>query len=220
MPEILLASDSPRRRELLQLTGWPIATGAHHVPESRLPGEGPVEFTQRLARKKAGSHTATSGLAGLVLGSDTVVVDGERILGKPASEAEARATLTELRGRAHRVVSSIAVVDHVNRVERVDTCISRVPMRDYSDDELEAYLSGGSPLDKAGSYGIQDAEFEPVDMDQMRDCFANVMGLPLCHLARTMRSLGYEPPNDVPQACVAHTGYDCTVYPDILEGRA
>lgn len=199
---------------MLQLTGWPIAVDASQVAETPRPGERPVELTRRLAREKA------AGLPGLVLGSDTVVVDGEQILGKPASVAEARATLAELRGREHQVVSSLAVVDRAHGIERLDTCISRVPMRRYSDRELESYLDGGSPLDKAGSYGIQDQDFQPVDMSRMRDCYANVMGLPLCHLVRTMRALGYEPPNDVPQACIAHTGYDCQVYPDILERRA
>lgn len=171
-------------------------------------------MTRRLALKKA------EGQAGLVLAADTVVVDDDRVLGKPRSKAEARGTLTQLRGRSHQVVTSIAVVDRAHGVRRLDTCVSRVPMREYAHDELEAYLSGGSPLDKAGSYGIQDQDFRPVDMRQMRDCFANVMGLPLCHLVRTMRALGHEPPNDVPQACIAHTGYDCPVYPAILERRA
>lgn len=199
---------------MLQLTGWPITVVASQVAEIPRRGERPVELTRRLARDKA------AGLPGLVLGSDTVVVDRGQILGKPASKAEARATLVELRGREHQVVSSIAVVDQQRGVEQLDTCISRVPMRRYSDRELESYLDGGSPLDKAGSYGIQDRHFEPVDMAGMRDCYANVMGLPLCHLVRTMRALGHEPPNDVPQACIAHTGYECPVYADILEGRA
>lgn len=209
----MLASDSPRRRELLQLTGWPIMPAASDALETRRQGESPAEMTRRLALGK------TEGQTGLVLGSDTVVVDGGRVLGKPRSEAEARATLTELRGRSHQVVSSIAVVDRAQGIQRLDTCVSEVPMRGYDDHELEIYLSSGSPLDKAGSYGIQDHDFRPVDMEAMKDCFANVMGLPLCHLVRTMRALGHEPPRDVPQACIAHTGYDCRVFSDILEGR-
>ncbi len=213
MPEILLASGSPRRHELLGLTGWPIALAESDISESPSAGESPVELTRRLALEK------TRGHPGLVLGSDTLVVDGEQILGKPSSVDEARRTLASLRGREHEVVTSIAVVDRQRGAERVDTCVSAVPMRDYMEAELERYLAGGSPLDKAGSYGIQDDDFRPVDLAQMRDCFANVMGLPLCHLVRNMRALGHEPPNDVPQACIAHTGYDCPVYADILEGR-
>lgn len=197
----------------MQLTGWPLVVGGNDRPELQLPGEQPTHMTRRLALQK------TEGLAGLVLGSDTVVADDGRILGKPGSTAEARATLLELRGRSHQVVTSIALVDREQAIQRLDTCVSRIPMRDYSEPELERYLAGGSPMDKAGSYGIQDREFQPVDMRSLTDCYANVMGLPLCHVVRNMRALGHEPPNDVPQACCAHTGYDCQVYPAILRGE-
>lgn len=213
MPEILLASGSPRRRELLRLTGWPFTLAESEVAERALPGEAPIEFTRRLALEKAQLHR------GLVLGADTVVVDGEQVLGKPASVSEARDTLASLRGRVHQVVTSIALVNREHATEHVETCLSQVPMREYPEVELETYLASGSPLDKAGSYGIQDDDFRPVDLEQMQDCYANVMGLPLCHLVRSMRAIGHEPPNDVPQACIAHTGYDCPVYEDILEWR-
>jgi predicted house-cleaning NTP pyrophosphatase (Maf/HAM1 superfamily) len=108
------------------------------------------------------------------------------------------------------------VLDAAGRPMAVDTCVSEVPMREYADPEVEAYLDSGSPLDKAGAYGIQDGDFNPVDMSRMRDCFANVMGLPLCHLVRNLRRLGYEPPADVPAACQAFTGYECHVFPAIL----
>jgi septum formation protein len=79
-------------------------------------------------------------------------------------------------------------------------------------------VASGGPLDKAGAYAIQDGAFEPVDMSSFSDYFANVMGLPLCHVARSLRRLGVEPEADVPAACIAHTGYDCRVYPAILAG--
>lgn len=103
-------------------------------------------------------------------------------------------------------------------IELEDSCLSSVPMRDYDDAEIEAYLASESPLDKAGSYGIQDDGFDPVELSAMRDCFANVMGLPLCHVVRTMRKLGHEPPNNVPAACQRHTSYECPIYPQILQG--
>jgi predicted house-cleaning NTP pyrophosphatase (Maf/HAM1 superfamily) len=90
-------------------------------------------------------------------------------------------------------------------------------MRAYTDQEIEDYIASGEPFDKAGAYGIQHAGFHPVEA--MRGCYANVMGLPLCHLARTLARLGVTPPRDVPAACQAHIGYDCPVHQDVLEGR-
>jgi len=211
---LTLASASPRRQALLRLTGWEIFSRPGEVDERPEPGERPEQLTQRLAANKA---RAAGGE--LVLGADTVVVLENQMIGKPAGSDAARAMLQALRGRTHRVISSIALVDGAGRTVATDTCVSEVPMRDYGEAEIEQYLRSGSPLDKAGGYGIQDGDFNPVDMDQMHDCFANVMGLPLCHLVRNMRRLGYEPPADVPGACQAYTGYDCPVYPAILRGE-
>jgi len=211
---LTLASASPRRQELLRLTGWEITSRPGEVDERPEPGESPEPLTQRLAINKA---RAVGGE--LVLGADTVVVLENEMLGKPAGQAEAEAMLRALRGRTHRVISSIALVDGAGRTVALDTCVSEVPMREYGEAEIAQYLRSGSPLDKAGGYGIQDGDFNPVNMDQMHDCFANVMGLPLCHLLRNLRKLGYEPPADVPGACQAHTSYNCPVYPAILRGE-
>lgn len=197
----------------MQLTGWNVAPRSVEVSEGRLPGELPQAMTNRLAMKKAKAMPAGSGL---VLAADTIVVDGDTVLGKPRDAAQAREMLESLRGRDHQVMTSIALVDQATGSEFGDTCVSTVNMRDYDSIELEAYLDEGSPLDKAGSYGIQDGEM--VRLEDMRDCFANVMGLPLCHVVRSMRRLGYEPPRDVPEACQAHVNYDCPVYAKILEG--
>ncbi len=101
----------------------------------------------------------------------------------------------------------------------IEVCETSVPMRSYEEPELRAYIEGGSPFDKAGAYGIQDEAFRPVDLDAMRGCYANVMGLPLCHLGRAIKRLGYPPVVDIPQACMSHTGYDCDVYPLIEKGE-
>lgn len=92
-------------------------------------------------------------------------------------------------------------------------------MRAYSDAEIHNYVTGGSPFDKAGAYGIQDESFKPADVASMSGCYANVMGLPLCHLARAMRSLGFIASTDIPQACMNYTGYDCHVYSRIEKGE-
>lgn len=214
MVVLTLASASPRRQELLRLTGWKVVTRPAEVEERQELGETPGNLTRRLAVAKA---RATVGE--LALGADTVVVRDDEVLGKPADEVQARLMLQALRGRRHRAISSIALVDANGQTLATDTCVSDVPMRKYTDAEIEGYLATGNPLDKAGAYGIQDGGFQPVSMDGMQDCFANVMGLPLCHLVRTMRRLGHEPPADVPAACQAHTGYDCRVFPAILRGE-
>lgn len=197
----------------MHLTGLEVQVAAAEVDESRQRDESPSEMTRRLALAKA---KAVPSKGGLVLGADTVVVDGSDILGKPEDFGEARKMLEELRGRSHQVVTSIAIYNPETGSELIDTCVSNVPMREYSDSDLEQYLANGNPLDKAGAYAIQDKDFMPVDGDQMQDCFANVMGLPLCHVAR---NLPLAPLADVPAACQSHTGYQCPIYSDVLEGK-
>jgi septum formation protein len=197
----------------MQLTGLEVRVAAAEVDERRHQDESPGDMTRRLALAKA---KAVAGRSGLVLGADTVVVDGSEVLGKPEDFGEARQMLEALRGRSHQVVTSIAFYNPETDSELIDTCESNVPMRQYSDLDLEQYLANGNPLDKAGSYAIQDGDFMPVDIDQMQDCFANVMGLPLCHVAR---NLPLAPLADVPAACQAHTGYRCPIYADVLEGK-
>ena len=197
----------------MQLTGLDVEVTAADVDEQRLPNENPREMTRRLALAKA---RAVAGAGGLVLGADTIVVDGDDVLGKPRDSDDARRMLEALRGRSHQVITSIALYNPDTGAELIDTCESNVPMRQYSDTDLDRYLASGNPMDKAGAYGIQDKEFMPVDVDQMKDCYANVMGLPLCHLAR---NLPLAPLADVPAACQSHTGYQCPIYSDVLEGK-
>jgi len=197
----------------MQLTGLDVEVTAADVDEQRLPNENPREMTRRLALAKA---RALAGEGGLILGADTIVVDGDDVLGKPSDSDDARRMLEALRGRSHQVITSIAFYNPDTGAELIDTCESNVPMRQYSDTDLDRYLASRNPMDKAGAYGIQDKEFMPVDVDQMKDCYANVMGLPLCHIAR---NLPLAPLADVPAACQSHTGYQCPIYSDVLEGK-
>ncbi|HKY84117.1 MAG TPA: nucleoside triphosphate pyrophosphatase [Anaerolineales bacterium] len=214
---IMLASGSPRRQELLKLAGWEMAVLPAEVEEKAREHETGRELTRRLARSKAQATPSVHGA--IVLAADTIVVDGEELLGKPVDSAEARHMLERLRGRKHVVVTSLALQTPDGTLVQ-DTCESTVSMRDYSQEEIDRYLASGRPLDKAGAYGIQDGLFEPVEVSTFQDCFANVMGLPLCHVVRSLRRIGVEPKADVPAACIAHTGYDCHVYPAILAGDA
>ena len=110
----------------------------------------------------------------------------------------------------------IVLIEPQNHHEIVEVCETLVPMRNYDLVEIEAYVASGSPLDKAGAYGIQDDGFQPVAAELLQGCYTNVMGLPLCHLVRAMRRLGHHPPVDVPTACQVYTGFLCPVYQQIL----
>ncbi len=98
-----------------------------------------------------------------------------------------------------------------------DLCVTDVPMRNYSDEEIEAYVLSGDPLDKAGAYAIQHREFHPVE--NMKGCYASVMGLPLCHLIRVLQRMGVYPGADIPAACQSLLQYQCPVSPAILRGE-
>ncbi len=165
------------------------------VDESLLPGELPQVYVRRLAEMKARavlSRVEQSPREALlqrfvVIAADTAVVDGTDILGKPEDAAEAEAMLRSLRGRIHQVYTGLAALAVGGRLLN-DICVSEVVMRDYSDAEMMAYIASGDPLDKAGAYAIQHAGFRPVE--RLQGCYANVMGLPLCHLVRLLAGFG------------------------------
>jgi MAF protein len=213
---IILASASPRRAELLGLTGWQYDLCPVDVDETAESNEPAGDLALRLAYSKAEAALRIVPHAEILLAADTLVVDGERVLGKPSDKEDARRMLETLRGRDHRVISALVLKGTAG--EQVELCETVVPMREYGIDEVAAYIETGSPMDKAGAYGIQDREFNPVDVERTRGCFANVMGLPLCHLLRSMRRLGMNSRRDVPLACQSYTRYDCPVHAEILRG--
>lgn len=220
-PIVVLASGSPRRRELIALAGWEISLLPVDVDEAPRPGESAAALTRRLALAKAKAAIPSSPPGSIVVAADTIVTDDGGLLGKPRDDAAARAMLRRLRRRNHTVVTSLAVFGPPNGAgPLLDECSTDVPMREYGDDEIERFVASGSAADKAGAYGIQESRFHPVDVSALHGCFANVMGLPLCHLVRTLRRRGLEPRADVPTACRAHTDYDCPVYAGILQGQA
>jgi septum formation protein len=210
---LVLASRSPRRRELLTLLGLPFEVTAADVVETPRAGETPARLVTRLSRAKANRARQSNQRNRLVIGCDTIVaLDGD-ILGKPSHVAEAQEMLYRLRGRFHAVYSSIAIVDSLGR-QKTELAKTRLLMRTYNQAEVEAYASSGDPLDKAGAYAIQHEGFHPVE--QLVGCYAGVMGLPLCHLAHGLREWGVEPAVDLPTACHAYTGHRCAIYQGIL----
>lgn len=224
---IILASTSPRRRELLEILGIPFTiaspddnTEGEGIDETPLPGEAPTALVQRLSRLKA--QTVVNALLSssnqnsdpndlsIVIGADTMVVLEDKILGKPNGPAEAIQMLRLLRHQPHDVYSGLTVAysssnqhswRYITRLHR-----SKVWMRPYTDQEIEVYVTGGSPLDKAGAYGIQDQTFAPVA--RLEGCFANVMGLPLGELATILNEIGVLL-REASSVCTQHTGVAC-----------
>ncbi|GAB4520718.1 MAG: Maf family nucleotide pyrophosphatase [Anaerolineales bacterium] len=215
---LVLASSSPRRRELLSLAGWMFHVLHVDVNEEILAGESPADYVRRLARLKAQAVAEQVRPGAVIIGADTAVVDGADILGKPATVADADAMLRRLRGHTHQVYTGIAVFRPDDGFLADDLCVTDVPMRDYSDEELRAYVASGDPLDKAGGYAIQHRDFHPVDA--LSGCYAGVVGLPLCHLVRTIKRANIVPLADVPRNCQQMLHYRCPVYRAVLRGEA
>ena len=217
MTALILASASPRRRELLALGGWAFTLRPVEVAENPLADENPADFVRRMSQLKAQAAADGFGPGAFVIGADTIVTLENRIIGKPADGRAALNLLGELRGRAHEVLTGLTVIDTTTHQTYTDLARSSVPMRAYRDDEMQAYVASGDPLDKAGAYAIQHPEFQPVDRARFADCFANVMGLPLCHLLRRLRRLGVEPVYDLPGMCQTFLAYACPVSDVILK---
>ncbi len=215
---IILASGSPRRRELLGLTGLTFRLTKADIDETPRPGEAAADYTLRLSREKARAVMDAVTDDAVILAADTTVADGDTILGKPADPDEARAMLRRLRGRVHHVYTALTVIETASGCSVSEIAVTDVPMRDYSDDEIEAYIASGDPFDKAGGYAIQNAGFHPVTA--LSGCYANVVGLPLCHLIRALRVVGMTPGGDVPLRCQQHHDYECDVTDEILRDFA
>jgi MAF protein len=149
-----------------------------------------------------------------IITADTTVTIDDQILGKPADAVEAREMLQTLRGRTHQVLTAITVSNSASGETFHELCVSDVPMRNYNEEDLNAYVASGDPLDKAGSYAIQNQTFHPVE--NFSHCYASVMGLPLCHLARILKKAHVEVKADVPTKCQEFTNYVCPIHQTIL----
>lgn len=213
-PLLILASNSPRRRQLLALADWMFSVVVADVDESTRANESPAEYVLRLAETKARAISAHADQ--IILAADTTVVDGNDILGKPKDNVEAFDMLTRLRGHTHQVYTGVALLRLSDGLILKELSVTDVPMRNYSDDEIHAYILTGDPLDKAGAYAIQHPRFKPVA--NMSGCYAGVMGLPLCHVIRMMRKMEAPPHADAPVKCQVLLEYQCPVSRAILSG--
>lgn len=180
---LVLASASPRRKSLLEAMGLDPIVQPAEVDETPQPDETPTQMVERLALAKAQAVSPEYPDA-IVLGSDTTVVLDGRILGKPESGDEARSMLRELSGREHEVITSLALVHESSDRQVVTSERTSVRFDTLSDRRIERYVAGGSPMDKAGSYGIQDDQ-GAYFVRGIRGDYYTVMGLPLNLLYRT-----------------------------------
>ena len=209
---LTLASRSPRRRRLLACLGLTFRVVVPAVDEDA-PSVAAVtaeDMAEALAMAKALS-VAQQG-EGLVLAADTLVVDGDTVLGKPRDAAEAAAMLRRLRDREHRVITGLALLDAGRlNLSLVDHVTTAARMRAYSDDDIEAYIARGEPFDKAGAYAIQDETFHPVA--SYEGCYCNVVGLPLRAVMRLLRRTGL----DITDEHLAGLPAECDGCPVVVE---
>ncbi|MGA3127437.1 MAG: Maf family protein [Candidatus Korobacteraceae bacterium] len=191
---LILASQSPRRAELLRNAGIPFEIRPAEVDERTRPGEEPLEYVRRLAQEKALAVLASAPRGALVLGADTtVVVDGES-LSKPADQAEARRMLERLSGRAHEVITGVCLAWH-NRLgaamTEVEYEVTKVEFAAMSGGEIAAYVASGEPMDKAGAYAIQGRASRWIP--RISGCYFNVVGLPVARVCAMLeRARGTE----------------------------
>ncbi len=188
-PQVILASSSPRRHDLLAQLGIPFTVRPANIEEDRLPDEAPHAYVLRVAKAKA-QHLAYQFPAALVLGADTTVVLGRQILGKPAGVEAARRMLAQLSGRTHTVITGLAVLHSVRQFACVDSVTTRVRFRRLSEAEIERYVATEEPFGKAGAYAIQGQAAAFVTA--LEGCYTNVVGLPLQRTAALLQAAGLQ----------------------------
>lgn len=187
--KIILASNSPRRKELLERIGIKEFTvAAPNVDESVEPGLPPAEIVERLSLRKARAAARTAGPDELIIAADTVVALDGAVLGKPRSGDEAFAMLSALSGREHQVFTGVTVICGARTVTEHEQ--TAVAFRDIAPDEIRGYIATGEPMDKAGSYGIQGVG--ALLVSGIRGDYCNVMGLPVFRLGRILSGFGIE----------------------------
>ena len=181
---LILASQSPRRRELLGLTGLPFIVRAADIDETMDSGRAPFDEVARVSRLKA--EAVARKPEDVVIAADTIVVCEGEVLGKPRNEADAFRILSLLSGRHHEVMTGMTVVCGDKVITHTE--VTKIHFRELSPEEIRAYIASGEPMDKAGAYGIQGGA--ALFADEMVGDYYNVMGLPVCRLAVILRSLG------------------------------
>ncbi|HEU0021696.1 MAG TPA: 23S rRNA (uracil(1939)-C(5))-methyltransferase RlmD [Dehalococcoidia bacterium] len=203
---IVLASGSPRRTELLADLGLDFEVMPSNVDEELITGETPQEMVLRLSAAKAQAVADTLD-DGYVIGADSTVVFQGRAIGKPVDAADARRMLRALSGTRHYVTTGVTVIDIASGRRLTNSMTGDIVLRELSDEEIETSVATGTPMDKAGAYAIQDRALRPGEL--VRGCYPNVVGLPLCLLARMLAELGCPLPPDWAMAPQSRCKTDC-----------
>src|SRR5947209_16391042 len=186
-PKLILASASPRRQELLREAGISFEVYPAHIPEVRNLQEAPVDYALRLAQEKA-LKIAEQFPQDYVLGADTIVVVDEQVLEKPQDDADAARMLRMLSGRAHQVTTAVCLIAPQKRID-TRTCTTQVYFRQLEEQEIQEYIAGREPMDKAGAYAIQGGAARWVI--RMEGDYSNVVGLPLPTVTAMLRTSGF-----------------------------
>jgi septum formation protein len=188
---IILASNSPRRKELLKQVGLAFLSDAANVDEHILPGEFPEMYAERVALEKAMAVKSRTK-SGIIIGADTIVVLDNTILGKPVDHRDAEHMLSMLSGNMHRVITGLALVDAEKERKLTGHEVTRVWFHTLTRERILSYVRTGEPLDKAGAYGIQGKG--ALLVDRIDGCYFNVVGLPLSFLDKLLTNFGFRLP--------------------------
>ncbi|MEB3100380.1 Maf family protein [Ferviditalea candida] len=190
---LILASSSPRRRDLIRMLPFPVEVLAADVDETIAEPLAPDQVVETLALRKA--HAVfllkeEKGLNGVIIGSDTIVVFEGRVLGKPKDDAEARDMLQALQGRTHQVFSGVSCIDTASGMQRTSHRMTKVHMKALSAGQIDRYIATGEPADKAGAYAIQGIGATIVE--GIEGDYFNVVGLPLSLLSDMLADFGFQ----------------------------
>ncbi len=184
---LYLASQSPRRKQLLKILNLNFETFSVDINESLIPGESPLSTVLRLSTEKL--NAAKSIIKeGIIITADTIVVLNNEIIGKPVDKADAEAILSRLSGNTHIVYTGFAIFNSRNNKTIVEYETTQVTFRKLEKEEILLYIASGSPMDKAGAYGIQD-DYGAVFIEKINGCYYNVVGLPLHKLYKKLREI-------------------------------
>lgn len=210
-PYFLLGSQSPRRRQLVQLLGYPVQTAVADADEESIQTPDPAQNVLETALLKSdiirrNTPPTSHGRCLLLTADTTVAIDGQ-MLNKPKTTADAERMLRQLRGRPHQVLTGIVLYDMQSNQQQTAVFAADIHMRPYSDDEMAAYIATGDPMDKAGAYAIQHPTFRP--MQSLNGCYLSVMGLPVCELIGLLANWDLPFLGDYTAVYQQHQGHAC-----------
>lgn len=202
---------------MLSWVDWQLQKVPSVADENVHDKEAARDYVMRIAQAKSASAAIQCEAEDFIIAADTIVVQDGEILGKPNDEQNAYRILSQLRGTTHQVMTALTVRKCAQDHMKIDVCCSDVTMREYSEAELWLYIKSGDPMDKAGAYAIQDAVFRPVM--HFSGCMASVMGMPLCHLERTLRKFPDYQPTAWSEICQKNLDYNCPITEKVMAGE-